>query len=173
MRRVEYLGENLYHEMAMDEAPARRESERKDDDGGPSFGDLNAALDEAQAAIDAARKEIRSGYDSKAGAFSYDRVRRRIADARDCMDQLEEHLGGGARGEDAQVDHTNDFRSLAAGGPDRDAAFGRARDGRAADARMACDERCDLDALFPRQPPQRTDDSAPSADIADIFRAGA
>ena|ERR1700733_4962811 len=171
MRRIEYLGENLYHEMAMDEAPARKSEPEGD---GPSFGDLNAALDEAQAAIDAARKEIRAGSAAKDGAFSYDRVRRRIADARDCMDQLEEHLGGRARGEDEEVDHRNDFSSLAAGGAHRDAAFRRARDGRAADARMACDERCDLDALFPRQPPQRDDaDSAPTADIAELFRAGA
>src|ERR1700683_3023377 len=111
MRR--YLGENLFHEgMAMDEAPAR-ESKSDSDDDDPSFGDLNQVLDEAQAAIDAARNEIRSGADAKDGAFSFDRVRRRIADARDCMDQLEEHLGGsGSGGKDEEP-----------GESERDAAF--------------------------------------------------
>jgi hypothetical protein len=173
MRPVEYFGEHLYREMAMDEAPARKSE--PEGAGGPSFGALNEALDEAQAAIDAARKEIRSGYDSKAGAFSYDRVRRRIADARDCMDQLEEHLGGSASGgEDEEP-----------GERERDEASARARDGEvdhrrdfdparartSADARgMAHDRRrdvpdIDLDEIFRR--PQS--DGADAASLHEIF----
>lgn len=127
LKRV-YLGDHVFKELiAMDEAPARGSAGKKDDDSGPRFGDLSAALDAAQAAIDAARQEVQSGIDSADGSFSFDTVRESITKARDCMDLLDGHLGGkrGASGEDeeqeesredaykhsrdSQVDHRRDF----------------------------------------------------------------
>jgi hypothetical protein len=110
LKRV-YLGDHVFKELiAMDEAPARA-TERDDGDDSPTYADLHAALDEAQEHLEAARKVIESGQRSGGDkAFSFDSVKRRVADARDCMDRLDGHLGGKLGARDSEpVDHRRDF----------------------------------------------------------------
>jgi hypothetical protein len=160
----EYFGENLYREMAMDEALPAPESERKDDkadEDGPSITALGGCVDEAAEALDGIRAHLKRGAAGD-GSFSFAAVKRRIADARDCMDRIEEQLGSGAEGKDEEPPAS-----------ERDAAFRRARDGEtdhrrdfdprgtSADSRrgLAHDRRraeayIDIDEIFPETRPQ-------------------
>jgi hypothetical protein len=163
------LGDNLF---AMDEAPAR-ESEREDDEGGPSFGALNEALDEAAEALEGIRSHLKRGAADSEGAFSFDAVRRRVADARDALDALEEQLGAGG-GKDEEP-----------GESDRDAAYARASDAQrvdhrkdfksgAADSAIALDRRRgvadpDLDGIFKPAQAQGEGEGADACDLREIF----
>ena len=166
MRR-EYFGDHLYHELAMDEAPpAEKGKDDKDDADAPSFGDLNGCIDEVGEALDGIRSHLKRGAADSEGRLSFDAVRRRIADARDALAELEGHLGGnGAEAKDEEPEPAASER-------ERTEAFARARDGEvdprrdfdpartSADA-MAHDRRrqfIDLDGIFP---------PAPQADGAD------
>jgi hypothetical protein len=178
--RREYYGEHLYRDVAiaMDEAPAR-ESERKDDkddDGGPSFGDLNAALDEATAALDAIRTHLKRGAADAEKRFSFDAVKRRIADASEALDELAGHLGGSsaedeepgereeasARARDGErTDHRRDFDPAKARGTTADSRRGLALDQQRAAADL------DLAEIFRPSRPQG--DSADAASLHEIF----
>lgn len=172
MRKIEVLGENLVRTvpMAMDEAPARREGEHQDDDG-PTIGALSGLVEDAAEALEGIRGHLKRGAEDSQGRLSFDAVRRRVADARDALDALEEQLGGARKGADSSeqgreteaerdlafrlsrdgehVDHRHDWRSRAAGGPDNPAVDGKR--GMALDRqRAAADSRANLDEIFTR-----------------------
>jgi hypothetical protein len=158
MRR-EYFGDHLYHELAIDEAPpaAEKRKDDKDDADAPSFGDLNGCIDEVGEALDGIRSHLKRGAADSEGRLSFDAVRRRIADARDALAELEEHLGGnGAEAKDEEPEPAASER-------ERTEAFARARDGQPDHrrdfdpARTSADSRgmahdIDLEAIFPARP---------------------
>jgi hypothetical protein len=184
MRRIEYLGENLYHEMAMDEAlPAR---EREDDDVGPSFTALNGCIDEVGEALDGIRTHLTRGAADAEGRFSFDAVRRRIADARDALAELEEHLGGSASGgEDEEPAGGSEREREEASARARDGEVDRRRDfdpakarGTTADSRrgLALDQQravADLDLAEIFRPSRPQGDSADAASLHEIFAPAA
>ncbi|MGH8131896.1 MAG: hypothetical protein ACRETP_01480 [Steroidobacteraceae bacterium] len=190
MKTRVYFGANLYRPaMAMDEAPPAREKEREDDEDGPSFSELGAAVDEAAEALDAIRGHLKRGGADTEGRLSFDAVRRRIADARDCMDTLEAHLGGAGGGEDeepgetdreeaharardGEVDHRRDFDPIRGGsdGISGDSARSRRRQHMAQDRRRGVPD-IDLEAIFPRttRPEGGAGSRGVSSSLEDIF----